>query len=78
MLKQPEMELATPADEAMVLEIGIAKADGTGAMNNKGNHFLHFDKGRHSGALVDFAVLEFEVVSELVNEPMLIYFRSLN
>ena len=78
MVKQPEREEATAAEESMSIEVGIVKADGTGKMMTKSNHFMHFKKKDGTGAQIDFGVLEFEVVSELVNEPLLVYFRGMN
>ena len=77
MLKQPERETAIEADESMHIEIGIVKADGTGSMHQKTNHAIDFSgKGQHS--IIDFSVLEFEVNKEMVDTPLLIYFRSVN
>ena len=42
MLKQPELETATAADESMHLEIGIVRADGTGYMSAETNHYMNF------------------------------------
>ena len=78
MLKQPELEIATEADEAMHLEIGVVKADGSGAMTSETNHHMNFYKHGGAGTLIDFTVLEFSVTKELVDEPMHIYFRGLN
>ena len=78
MLKQPELEVATAADEAMHIELGIVRADGTGAMTAETNHAMSFSPDGGSKALTDFGVLEFEVTSALVDEPLLVYFRGVN
>lgn len=79
MLKQPELEAATAADESMHLEIGIVRADGTGHMNAETNHYMNFMQHTGiQGALTDFGVLELEVPKDLVDEPLLIYFRGVN
>ena len=44
------------------------------------NHEVNFKKerGEHNHIIIDFAVLELEIDKELVDEPLLIYFRGLN
>lgn len=75
MLKQPERDLATEAQETMVIEIGASRADGHGDMHSSGNHQIEIQSGH---AELDFSVLEFLVTDKLLNEPLLIYFRSVN
>ena len=75
MLKQPEREMATAAEETMHLEIGVARADGLGEMHSKTNHKLKVSE-RHEPVVLDFSVLEFEIDKSLVNQKLLVYFRS--
>lgn len=44
------------------------------------NHEVNFKKerGYDNHIIIDFAVLELEIEKELVDEPLLIYFRGLN
>ena len=71
--------MAIAADESMVLEIGIVKVDGSGSMKTTSNHAMAFKLGKTSNHVgMDFAVLEFEIDKELVDEPLLIYFRGVN
>ena len=68
------------SDESMHLEIGIVKLDGSSSMKTSINHEVNFKKerGEHNHIIIDFAVLELEIDKELVDEPLLIYFRGLN
>ena len=75
LLKQPEKETSTDASESMVLEIGVSRADGHGDMHSAGNHLIHAE---HVDIELDFSVLEFQIKEKLVNEPLLVYFRSVN
>ena len=46
-------------------------------MHVESNHLMDF--GPHKGAAeIDFSVMEFEINEHLVDEPLLIYFRSVN
>ena len=44
------------------------------------NHEVNFKKehGGDNHIIIDFAVLELEIDKEIVDEPLLIYFRGLN
>jgi hypothetical protein len=56
----------------MIIEIEIMKADGSGpTLSSESNHMIDFSgKGKHTE--LDFSILEFEVVKELVDTPLLI------
>ena len=56
LLKQPEKEIAADAAESMLLEIGVARADGDGKMKSAGNHLVHLE---HGEVELDFSVMEF-------------------
>ena len=60
----------------MHLEIGVARADGTGEMTAETNHKMSFKTHGDSFAVIDFSVLEFQV--EEVDVPLVIYFRGVN
>ena len=80
LIKQPEREVAVASDESMHLEIGVVKQDGSGSMKTSINHEVDFKKdwNESNHIVIDLAVLEFEIDKELVDEPLLIYFRGVN
>ena len=62
----------------MHLEVGMGRADGSGSMKAETNHILHLDEENGAHAVIDFSVMEFEVTKELVDVPLLVFFRGVN
>ena len=77
LVKQPEMEEIKSTDENFSINVGVAKADGSAFINSVINHEIDM-KGSIGKATLEFSQLSFEVTSKLVDEPLVIYFRSLN
>ena len=77
LVKQPELEEVQSTDDSFAIEIGVSKSDGTSFLKSVSNYEIDM-RGGFGKTGLEFTQLHFDVSTKLVDEPLLIYFRSTN
>ena len=77
MVKQPERYEGTSTEEALDIEIAVARSGESTFFKTETNHEIDFG-GKLSKQKVDFTMLHLDINEDLKDVPLLLFFRGMN
>jgi hypothetical protein len=77
MIKQPEAYNKVYVEEALDIEIAVAQEYDKKFLKTETNYEIDF-KGKLGNQKTDFTELRLEITENMLNNPLLIFFRGMN